>query len=118
MPGTLTAAELASIRDAILDLLPDTGYIITVTNANVDGEIVESYGTSSGIACRIDPKTYSEQTTAGAVQPFHSFVLTLPNTATITTEHRFLVNSEMFNVISVDADKSWKASTRVFLERI
>lgn len=123
MSITLTAAELADIRAAINELLPDTGYIITVTNTpDGQGGQTESYGTSSGIACRLDQKVLTdlksgEMMVGGAINPFHTFMLTLPSSATITTDHRFLLNNTTYNVKSVDKDKSWTASVRCFVER-
>lgn len=121
---TLTAAELNEIRSAINELLPDSGYIITVTNSpDAQGGVTETYGTSSAVACRLDPKVMTELKSGeliagGAAQPFHTFMLTLPYSATITTDHRFLLDSTQYSVKSVDTDKSWTASVRCFVERI
>jgi len=118
----LTTAELAYIRDAIEELLPDTATILTVTNvANTLGGYAENIGTAGTSACRIDPlnqitKTM-EQVNSGAIRPFHTFMLTLPYDTTITTENMVRVNDITYNVTSVDIGKSWQASVRAFLER-
>jgi len=122
----LTAKELSAIRTDINGLLPDTGYILagTQTNDGMGGGTI-AWGTVAGgtVSCRLDPKsTYgaagNEQVTSGALQPFHSFVLTLPYDTTITTKNKFVVNGQTYNITSVDTDKSWKASVRAYLERI
>jgi len=124
MSITLTNAELAEIRSAISELLPDSGYIITVSNApDGQGGQTETFGTSNAIACRIDPRVITdlksgELIAGGAAQPFHTFMLTLPYSATITTDHRFLLDGTQYSVKSVDKDKSWTASVRCFVERI
>ena len=121
----LTAKELASIQSDINELLPDTGYIIAITRtADGQGGHTESTAIVAGgtVSCRLDAKIIStlrsgEVVAGAAIQPFHQFVLTLPYNTTITTENQFLKGSELYNVISVDDDKSWKASTRVIVER-
>ena len=118
----LTTAELTGIRTAIGELLPDSCTLLSVTNSRDDiGAVVETWGTAGTSTCRVDPiiqmKPY-EAIGAGAVEPFHRYMLTLPYTSTITTEMRVVVNSGTFNVISVDNQKSWEASTRVILEQI
>jgi len=118
----LTAAELTDIRTAIADLLPDTCTLLSVTNTrDAVGGVVETYGTAGTSPCRVDPivqmKPY-EALGAGAVAPFHRYMLTLPYNSTVTTEMRVSVNGETFNVISADDPKSWEGSRRVILEQI
>lgn len=120
----LTAAELTAIRADINDLLPGTCNILTITVTS-DGEagFSESWGTaSSNVACRLDPIKMREwgieRVTAGAMQAFHQYMLTLPYTATIDTANRVEVGTVTYNVISVDTNKSWNASVRAVVERL
>ena len=119
----LTAKELTAIRNDINDLLPDIGYILSrsATSDGMGGQ-TETWGTAGTTTCRLDPKTSyqsgKEEISAGALNPFHSFVLTMPYDTTITTENRFKLGTITYNVISVDIDKSWRASVRAYLERI
>lgn len=121
----LTTAELASIRSDIADLLPDTCYIIDVTNTvdNMGGYTVgTAMATGGTISCRLDAKIIntlraSEKVVGGAIQPFHQFILTVPYDTTISTENQVQKDEEVYNVISVDTDKSWKGAIRVMLER-
>ena len=119
----LTAAELASIRADIAELLPDTCIIITVTNT-ADGQGGYTQGTAAAgtVDCRLDAKIInslrsSERLAAGGIQPFHQFILTVPYDTNITPDNIVQKGTEVYNVISVDADKSWKGAVRVILER-
>lgn len=116
----LTDAELAYMRDAIADLLPDRANILSVTRTpDGQGGFTEAWGTvTAGVACRIDPVRGREQVAGVALQPFHHFVGTFPHDATITETHRIEVNDSVFAVIAVDPDKSWKVATRAALERV
>lgn len=122
----LTAKELASIQTDINKLLPDTGYIIGITRtADGQGGYTESTAIVAGgtVSCRLDARIINtlrsgESVAGAAIQPFHQFILTLPYNTTITTENQFQLGTVLYNVISVDNDKSWKASTRVIVERI
>ena len=121
----LTTAELASIRADIADLMPDTCIIIEVTNTpdNMGGFTAGTAAVTGGtVSCRLDAKIIntlraSEKIVAGAIQPFHQFILTVPYDTTITTENQVQKGTEVYNVISVDEDKSWVGAIRVMLER-
>ena len=121
----LTDAELASIRADVADLMPDTCIIITVTNTpDTMGGYTQGTAAAAGgtVNCRLDAKIIntlraSESKAAGGIQPFHQFILTVPYDTTISTENQVQKGSEVYNVISVDADKSWKGAVRVMLER-
>lgn len=121
----LTAKELASIRADVNELLPDTGYIIGITKtADGQGGYTESTAVVANgtVSCRLDAKIINtlrsgESVAGAAIQPFHQFILTLPYNAPITVENQFLKGDELYNVISVDSDKSWNASIRIIVER-
>jgi len=120
----LSDTELTAIRNDVSDLLPDTGYILSVTGtANGAGGQSESVGTAGTTTYRLDAKVMTmlssgEKITAGALQPFHTFMLTLPYGATITTENRFKdKDGVIYNVTSVDSGKSWIASKRCVVEK-
>jgi SPP1 family predicted phage head-tail adaptor len=122
MSVMLTSSELAEIRSAINELMPDTCTLLTRTDTS-DGEggFTESWGTASAnVPCRLDSMRNvraNEQLGAGAIMPFHTFVLTLPYTTTITEQYRVKIASDFYQVKSVDTDKSWIASVRAFVER-
>lgn len=115
----LSDAELTAIRADIANMLPGTAYVLSVTRASDGaGWFTETWGTAGTVSCRLDPLRGHEQVSGGAVSPFHQFVLTLPWTSTLTTENRVTVGGITYSVISVDAAKTWKASTRAVVEKL
>ena len=117
----LSSTELAAIRTDIAQLLPDTGHVLSVTNTSDGmGGFTETWGTATAsVAYRLDPLRGREQLAGGAVDAFHTFQLTLAHSVTITTANRFkAADGTQFAVVSVDPEKSWKASTRAVVERV
>jgi len=106
--------ELAAMRTAIEELLPDTCDIITVTNTVDDyGSYTTGTSLAGTAACRLDPIKGEEVTAGGVVMPFFRYVLTLPYDTTITTENQVEIDSDVYNVRSIDDNKSWTGSVRV-----
>lgn len=117
----MDANELDHMRDDIERyLLPSYCDILTQTHvANGRGGWTNTLGTASAnVKCRLDPLRGREAVAAGVQQPFHGYMLTLPHDATITTNQQVKIAGVKYNVISVDADKSWAASVRALVERI
>lgn len=115
----ISAAELAQMREAINDLLPDTCNILSGT-ASPDGfgGMTTTWGTASAaVACRMDHKTGREQLTGGAVQTYQGNMLTVPYDTTITTANRVEYNSATYAVVAV-SEGSWIACKRVTVERL
>ena len=118
MPST---SELARLRaDMEAGLMPDECNILEVTQtSDSQGGFTDAWGTVTGgaeIACRIDSVNAREIVNGVSLQPYHSFVLTLPQGTTITESNRVEVNSGTFTVTSVDTSKSWNACVRAWLE--
>lgn len=121
MNNTLTAAELTSMRDDLEGMvLPDKGYILTLTlTADGQGGFTESWGTATAYTrCRMDYLTGTEAVFGGALKPFSGYNLTVPYSATITTDHRFYLNGDTFAVVEIDSDKSWKLFQRAKVEKV
>lgn len=116
----ISAAELAIMRETISSLLPDTCNILTVTEtANGAGGVSQSWGTAyTSVACRLDKRTGNEQLSAGAIQPFTGWVLSLPYNATISEACRVEHGGYTYNVTSVNNDASWRVVKRAILERV
>jgi hypothetical protein len=115
----IDTSMLAAMREAIAELLPDTGQIITITNiANGYGGVTPSRGTAAAIPCRVDVKQGREELTGGAVQPYTKTMLSLPYDTTISTLNEFLHNGTTYAVKSVNDDQSWIAVKRCELEKI
>jgi hypothetical protein len=117
----LSSSELTDIRTAINDLMPGTAIILTNAatpdgfGGFTEGTAVRAGGTYS---CRIDPIRGQEQANSGAVNSFHTYVLTLPYTATVMTNDKVQIGTAIYNVTSIDSGKSWNASVRVIVERV
>lgn len=116
----LSNSDLTYMREAIENLLPGTCNILEITQtSDGQGGFTESWGTATAtVSCRLDALRGEEILQGGAVQPQHRYVLTLAQDETIAATNRVEIGSDTFSVISVDDDKSWAASRRVYLERI
>lgn len=123
----LTSAELARMQDDLeAATLPDTCNILSLTRTS-DGEggWSESWGTATAsVKCRLDSlasrgliSAAAEQVQAASLKPYNAWILTLPHDTTITEQNRVEVGSTTYNVISVDAGKSWEANVRAMLEK-
>ena len=115
---TLTSAMLTQMRTDIETLMPDVCNILAGTiTSDGQGGWTEAWGTASaGVSCRIDKRSGREGVSAGAVQTFGTWVLTLPHDTTITAANRVEHGSATYSVVHVDDDKSWIASVRAELE--
>lgn len=119
----LETADLAYMRDAIADLLPDTCNILSVTEtADGFGGVSQSWGTASAnVACRLDivRDNQSDEAIAGASRRnFQETVLSLPYNTTISVSNRVEHGGYTYNVTANNTDQSWIAVKRVVLERI
>lgn len=117
----LSTDQLNYMRDMLEELMPDTGNILSASySSNGQGGMLETWGTATaGQKCRLDaiPLKGGEAAAGGAIQPFKSYILTLPYDATITEANRFEFGVYTFAVKSVDLAKSWAATRRAMLER-
>ena len=114
----LSSADIAYMQDAVEELLPGTCYILSYTLAsNGAGEMLPTWGTAGTVDCRLDAKTGNEQLQGGAIRPKFEYVITLPYGTTIAETNKVVVGSDTFNVTSIDAEKSWSACVRAYLER-
>lgn len=115
----ITAAQLAYMRAKVNDLLPDTGYVLSLAYTNDGyGGIVETWGTAGTITCRLDPLRGGEALVGAAINPFHGFKLTAPYDTVLSEANRVQVGDEIYAVKSVDGDKSDAVSLRVDVERL
>lgn len=115
----LTNAELSIMRDTIELLMPDTCNIVGITNVpDGEGGSTQTRGTSgTSIPCRLDVIQGREQITGGAIQPYISYMMSLPYDTTVAEENIIEHNGTDYHVKSVNLDQSWKAVVRVELER-
>lgn len=122
MTNFLTDAELDSMRADLEDtVLPDTGDILSVTYAyDGQGGVTPTWGTATAnVAYRLDYRTGNEPVVGGAARPFSYWALTLPHSATITTDNRFEdKDGNRYSISSVDDGKSYKLFLEVLVERV
>jgi hypothetical protein len=117
--AVLTDAELAAMRGDTELLMPDTCNIVSLTNTS-DGEggWTETRGTTGTSICRLDVIQGREQLTGGAIQPYISYMLSLPYDVAVTPAQIVEHLSVDYAVKSINRGQSWKAVVRVELERI
>ena len=114
----MDANELTRLQSDIAELMPDTGYIMSVTYVQDGyGGMTETWGTASTVTCRVDYTRGVEVLAGGAVQPTRQLMTTVPYTAAVTTENRFQFNGIQFSISSVNLG-SWLACKRLALEAI
>ena len=117
--SAIDTAMLTAMREAIAELLPDTCYVLTVTDTpDGFGGVTQSYGTSAAVSCRLDMKSSREPTQGGAIQQFSSYMLSVPYDTTIEETDNVLHNGIQYAVTSINEDISWQAVKRVTLEVI
>ena len=116
---SLTARELAAMRMAINDLLPETCQVLTVTRtSDGQGGFTEAWGTVATTTCRVDWKSGIETVQGGAIEPYRRCVITLPYDTTVAEGYRLQVGSDIYAVTSVDNGKSWDACLRVDVDKV
>ena len=116
---TFTAGQLVYMREKLNQLMPDTGYILTLAYTQDGyGGVVETWGTAGTISCRVDAISGRELLAGGAVQPFFSYRLTAPYDTILTEAQRVQVGGETYAIKSVDNGKSDAISLRADLERL
>lgn len=118
--AAIDTAMLAAMRTAISELLPDTCHILSPTNtADGMGGATTAWGTAgTSISCRLDVVQGREQLTGGAIQPYTSYMLSLPYDTTVTQDYRVSHSGTTYAVKSVNLNQSWNAVVRVELERL
>lgn len=124
MPDLLPdSTELTQIRnDMEASLMADTCNILEVTQtSDGQGGYTETWGTATGgtaVKCHINSVRAYEEVAGGALQPFHTYILTLPHGTSIVEANRVEVGSTTYNVTSIDSGKTWSACVRAYLERL
>jgi len=117
---TLSNAELAGMREAINQLMPQSCDILSVTlTPDGQGGNTEAWGTASAsVSCRLDVTTGMEQIAGGGLQPFTRSVLSLPYDTTITQDNRIKIGSNTYAVKTVNIDQAWIGVKRCELEAL
>jgi head-tail adaptor len=113
----LSSAELAQIRVDIGGLLPDTGYILSLSQTTDDaGGLVDTWGTAGTADCRVDYKAGKQMMTGGAVVPYQKATISMDYDETITTANRVKVGDYTFSIEAVNVGQSWIGTKRITAE--
>lgn len=119
---TLSAAELAAMRDTADDYLGDTCTISRATvTQDAQGGISSSWANlATGVACRMD-----EPVSGGAEGPINQaigtavrFIMHLKYDQAITVKDRVVFSSNTYEVAEVLDSASWLITRRLALVRI
>jgi hypothetical protein len=117
--SALTAGELSDMRDDLESLLPDTCVVQSLTQtSDGQGGFTDTWAASGTVVCRLDNGSGQKANVAQSVQPFSSWVLTVPQDASIGTDNRVVHGGETYAVIALSDTGSWLAVQRAMLERL
>jgi hypothetical protein len=116
----LSSAELAQMRADVLELLPDTCSILSVSyTSDGEGGLTEAWGTAyANVACRIDFTSGVETNIGGAVNPYTRAKISLPYDTVLATTNRILTGGYTYAITSINNGQSWNVSVRAELERV
>jgi head-tail adaptor len=115
----LSASDLSYMRSAINELFPDTASILNLAwSSDGEGSQVETWGTISSCACRVDYGSGREAMTGGALMPYQKAVISMPYGTVVTPANRVKVDDDIFSVQAVNQAQSWRGVTRVTAELI
>jgi hypothetical protein len=118
---SLTSTELAQIREAIDDLLPDECDILSVTQVSDGaGGITDTWGTlSASVPCRLDFSNPGKESQANAsYTAFKMGMLSVPYDTVVTTANRISKDGETYDVKGVNNAQSWIGVKRLSVERV
>lgn len=115
----LPSDELTRLQADLLVTLPDTCALLSATTApDGYGGVTETWGTvSANVACRLDAYRGKEAIAGAALNPYQTFVVTLPADTAITPAHRVLHGGTTYNVVSV-SDGSLLGCKRAIVEKV
>ena len=120
----LSNDELAYMREAIEELLPDTCDILQVTQVSDGfGGVTQTWGTAAAgtaVSCRLDiVSSRTNESVAGAsVRAYQETVLSMPYNIVVSTTNRIKHDGLTYAVQSVNTGQSWIAVKRLTLERV
>lgn len=113
----LSVVELAQIRSDIGELLPDTGYILSLSQEQDSaGGLVDTWGTAGTADCRVDYLKGREATTGAAIVPFQKAVISMAYDETITPAYRVEIGGDTFSIEAVNVSQSWIGVKRITAE--
>lgn len=119
LENMLSAADLEYMRNSTERLMPDSCNLVSITNTpDGEGGVAQARGTVGTSICRLDVVSGREQVTGGAIQPYISYVMSLPYDTTLQADYIIEHSGADYAVKSINLGQSWKAVVRVELERM
>lgn len=109
----LSSADLSSMRTEAARALPGTAVIYSQTSTSDGGGGGSIAWTAAGtVSCRLAPLRGDEREIADRISPDADFIVTLPVTASVTTNSRLLISGGTFNVAAI-RDRDYEVTQRV-----
>lgn len=110
----LTPDELAAIRAAQEAAMPDTCTVQTATQvADGQGGFEPTWADGATYACRVSsrglPREYLEM---AAISGAHYWMVTLPQSAVVTREHRLKIGSRILSIVGFASGGTWETAKR------
>ena len=119
---SLTAKELAAMRNVSNDFLPDTCTIQGLTETiGSAGDVQRSYSTlASNVPCRLDPESNQTGETLSNLAPNATpeYMLNIPYTQAINETDRVIVNGITYAVENVADNHSYDMINRATVKPI
>ena len=116
----LSAAELAQLQaDLVANAMPDTCVIQTLATASDGaGGVAQIWSAAGTVPCRLDNKSGQRKAVGTSLESFSEWMLTVPQSATLSTKNRVVVGAFTYTVKAVSDVGSWSACQRAQVERI
>lgn len=106
--------ELADIRAAVNDVLPDTCVISRLTETpDSQGGQVQTWAAVGTVACRLMANSGNTRGIAAQAQSVGEYTLTVPHNTDIQFDDRAVVDGETYRVAFVNDVADWRAAIRV-----
>lgn len=119
---TLSAAEIADMRDTIEDTLPDTCVIQRPTMvSDGQGGKTATWAAAGTVICRLSPQganTGDESARADRTSGEEDWIVTFPALTNVNTTDRLVILGSTFEPVALRAVRSWELSRRVSCKRI
>lgn len=111
-------SELEQMINDLQATMPDVCNVLSATRVSDGyGGWTDTWGTVvTNMPCRVDNKSGKLTATGGALETFSGVMITLPGTASVTTDNRIVTGGAIYNVLDADSGKSWQATLRVTAE--
>ena len=117
----LSAFDLSEMRGIVNSSLPDSAGIITRTmTADTRGGSTASWSAPTTVACRLAPLLLSpgERDQAGTELDIQNWMITLPANTTVHVTDRITIGARTFEVLIVNARRSWEIHTSVRCQEV